>query len=133
MAIDFTDYPHPGSNDPAHVQERLDFQAYCGQVLMEGNYRIWHRNLRHLFGDEVGEQLGNQQVTTGMTLEHLTASFGAADQQEQDGPVTTHIYGNKQTASYFEVQDGVITTAHIKVRPLPPVPLDAPMEMLYPY
>ena len=131
--FDFTNTFHPGSNDPAHIRERLELQAYCGQKLMEGNYRIWHCNLRHLFGDEVGEQLGNQQLTIGMTLEHLKASFGPADQQEEAGPVTTHIYGNKKTGSYFDVQDGVIIAACIQVRPLPPVPVDDTLEMLYPY
>ena len=106
-------------------QMKLQLLADCDQLIVSTNHAIWKIGLQHRFGFEVGEQLAEQQVTEGMTLEHLTASFGVANQREENGPVMTYIYGNKQTGSYFDVRDGIITAAHIKGLPVPSVPLGA--------
>ena len=131
-----TDFPAttPASGDPnrpltpeeiaAAEQMRLALLNECDRIIMTGNLALWRLGLQQQFGFELGEQLANQEVVAGMTLEHLTASFGVADKQEQQGAVTTHIYGNKKTGSYFDVCDGLIILACIKGLPLPPVPLE---------
>lgn len=106
-------------------QMRLALLTDLDLLQVSCRHDIWRIELNQQFGSEIGEQLAAQQVTVGMTLEHLTASFGVADQRKEDGPVTTYIYGNKKTGSYFDVRNGVITAAVIKVLPLPPVPLEA--------
>ena len=134
MAIEFpTNEPAAGDpNRPLTPEERseaeqmkLQLLTDLDQLLVSGNYSIWRLGLQQRFGFEIGEQLAAQEVTVGMTLEHLTASFGVADQREENGPVTTYIYGNKNTGSYFDVRNGIITAANIKGLPLPPVPLQA--------
>lgn len=131
-----TDFPtnEPTVSDPNRLltpeemaeceRMRLDILIECDRVIMIGRIALWHSELQQRFGFDLGEQLANQEVTAGMTLEHLTASFGVADQREDDGPITTYIYGNKKTGSYFDVRNGIITAAHIEGLPLPPVPLE---------
>jgi hypothetical protein len=134
MATDFpTTELTPGDPNrpltPAEItefeQQKLALLNECDRIAMTGSLALWQLGLQKRFGFELGEQLAAQEVTEGMTLEHLTASFGVADQREEDGPVTTYIYGNKKTGSYFDVRDGIITAAHIKGLPLPPVPLSS--------
>ena len=99
----------------------LDLESESQRLLGARDFELWSMTLKHMFGVELGGQLAEQEITPGMEIKHLVSSFGEPTSIENIDGQVVFIYGNKQSGSYFEIVDNIITKAVIIGRPYPPI------------
>jgi len=88
----------------------LEAQELSGSIQLG----TWEHALKKNFGEEIGAKLANHQIEVGMTLLHLTASFGPPPEggqliNNQNGRIVLK-YGKGEHASYFELDDNHVIT-----------------------
>jgi len=78
--------------------------------ILENNKRSHELSLE--FGEEIAKRLIDGEVWLNMTESQLNESRGYPDETEQEltpnGEIEVFIYGNKQSGSYFTLQDGKV-------------------------
>jgi len=78
--------------------------------LLENDKRRHELSLE--YGEEIAERLIKSEVWLSMTESQLNESRGYPDDTEQEltpnGEIEVFIYGNKQSGSYFTLQDGKV-------------------------
>lgn len=110
-----------GKRDQELGATLLDLESERQRLLGAKDFELWSMTLKHMFGEELGGQLANQEVTPGMEIKHLVSSFGEPTSVEGIDGRVVFIYGNKQSGSYFEIVDNIINKAVIVGRPHPPI------------
>ena len=78
--------------------------------LLENNKKEHELSIE--YGDDIAYRIMNSEVWLNMTESQLNESRGYPDETEQEltpnGEIEIFIYGNKQSGSYFTLQDGKV-------------------------
>ena len=108
-------------NMPESESQLIDYRGYIdeeswNELFLELDDLINKYERRHqlslVYDKEIAERLIKSEVWLNMTESQLNESRGYPDDTEQEltpnGEIEVFIYGNKQTGSYFTLQDGKV-------------------------
>ena len=108
-------------NMPESESQLIDYRGYIdeeswNELFLELDDLINKYERRHqlslVYDKEIAERLIKSEVWLNMTESQLNESRGYPDDREQEltpnGEIEVFIYGNKQSGSYFTLQDGKV-------------------------